>query len=682
MRGEVEIWRGDELLHKEGNLLVNGAGKSIVDMLTVSPSLSGISSASALLDTSNYTIQAITFGTDRTAYQNNAHYLNDAKSWFLSSLSAQGGCQMSTFALGGGASYASRNPVSVVVFKNLSAPEVFLESFVPFAPETGASSWGAVVGLSDPPNPNKTVLESSCNVSAGLYGFGTPANPHGHTGVAEDISSIIGSTGHNVNLLPRPIAQRFFQNTEISGLSGIAQSVLGCFPEGSGTADFDLHGGVAGEVVLGIGNGFSSLSSLTNEPDCPGGYKLFHGDVAVSGNYSGLINSASSMDASGFLGVVFDLNNSGVVGYRQNYNRLFYTTNIPDAPRKTSYQTYWTSSNVTVTNITETGPLGGAPVMSLSAVAEPTNWPLIGARKDTDINNSNALHDFWWDYIHKPLLPRQWRNAYRSVYSVYVKRPTFGGDVVAGEDGNSASAFYLQNADTGVDNFLYFHYPNGYESASSAVPEIRTGLDAWTGGFVEDAGGGWYRCAIVTSGLGDGYTGATVEGDDISSFLAIGGGSPYGATLTTSADQLWIAAPQFEQHKLSSDTSATPYVAVKGFGSPDQLPEAGLQVSGGCDLNNSGVVQYSITLASGDVGMSNLYGGIYTMGLWTIDTLASRQAGNSPPYSFDALDNPRKYQLFATKQLTKNLSFINDYDSTAGVNNYSDITIKWRIHFT
>ena len=80
--------------------------------------------------------------------------------------------------------------------------------------------------------------------------------------------------------------------------------------------------------------------------------------------------------------------------------------------------------------------------------------------------------------------------------------------------------------------------------------------------------------------------------------------------------------------------------------------------------------------------MSNLYGGIYTMGLWTIDTLASRQAGNSPPYSFDALDNPRKYQLFATKQLSKNLAFINDHSTNAGIDNYSDITIKWRIHFT
>ena len=70
------------------------------------------------------------------------------------------------------------------------------------------------------------------------------------------------------------------------------------------------------------------------------------------------------------------------------------------------------------------------------------------------------------------------------------------------------------------------------------------------------------------------------------------------------------------------------------------------------------------------------------MGLWTIDTEASRLAGNSPPYSFGPLDNPRKYKLFATKHLTKNLGYIVDDGTAAGAMNYSDLTIKWRIHFT
>tara|TARA_R110000796_G_scaffold50798_1_gene119791 strand:- start:606 stop:1394 length:789 start_codon:yes stop_codon:yes gene_type:complete len=111
-------------------------------------------------------------------------------------------------------------------------------------------------------------------------------------------------------------------------------------------------------------------------------------------------------------------------------------------------------------------------------------------------------------------------------------------------------------------------------------------------------------------------------------------------------------------------------------------PFSGLCVSGGHDIQNSGTVEYSMILGAGDVGYSNLYGGIYNMGLFTIDTKASRLAGNSPPYSFGPLDNPRKYKLFATKHLTKNLGYINDHGTNPGCLNYHDLTIKWRIHFT
>ena len=84
MRGEVEIWDGDKLLHKESNLLVNGAGELLADIMTVSPSLSGIAdhATSSILDSSNYTIQAISFGKDASAYQYNAHAMNSRRNLF------------------------------------------------------------------------------------------------------------------------------------------------------------------------------------------------------------------------------------------------------------------------------------------------------------------------------------------------------------------------------------------------------------------------------------------------------------------------------------------------------------------------------------------------------------------------------------------------------------------------
>lgn len=77
MRGLVEIIRtiGDEreVIECSQNMIVDKAGELIVDVLSLSPSLSGIPSASAILDTSNYTIRAITFGKDASGYWNHAH---------------------------------------------------------------------------------------------------------------------------------------------------------------------------------------------------------------------------------------------------------------------------------------------------------------------------------------------------------------------------------------------------------------------------------------------------------------------------------------------------------------------------------------------------------------------------------------------------------------------------------
>jgi hypothetical protein len=112
---------------------------------------------------------------------------------------------------------------------------------------------------------------------------------------------------------------------------------------------------------------------------------------------------------------------------------------------------------------------------------------------------------------------------------------------------------------------------------------------------------------------------------------------------------------------------------------------SGLCVSGGVDSINSGTVEYSVMISADDMNFANSYGGIYHLGLWTIDVNQSLLNGNSPPFSFSILDNPRKYKLFSRKGFSKNLCWIqsiptspNDY----GARKYQDLTIKWRIHFT
>lgn len=56
-------------------MILDGAGELIVDVLTANRSLSGIPSASAILDTSNYTFHAISYGKDADGFRNHAHIL-------------------------------------------------------------------------------------------------------------------------------------------------------------------------------------------------------------------------------------------------------------------------------------------------------------------------------------------------------------------------------------------------------------------------------------------------------------------------------------------------------------------------------------------------------------------------------------------------------------------------------
>ena len=109
-------------------------------------------------------------------------------------------------------------------------------------------------------------------------------------------------------------------------------------------------------------------------------------------------------------------------------------------------------------------------------------------------------------------------------------------------------------------------------------------------------------------------------------------------------------------------------------------PSNGLIVSANSDFSSNGIIEYSIELSPGDLNTLNQYGGIYHLGLWSIDMEKSLLSGNSPPFNFSIINNPRKYRMFCRKSLTKNLAHIVDSGSDAGILNYSPLLIKWRIH--
>ena len=304
----------------------------------------------------------------------------------------------------------------------------------------------------------------------------------------------------------------------------------------------------------------------------------------------------------------------------------------------------------TFSSVLHTNPFGGVSSLILSANGTSTGRQAL---------TTDGGHDVY--------LPK-FKAASSICYSVYVKahdNPT-----------TSATYFQLNVYDKDAPLISYsedFEFING-------VPTIDGTPAASSTTTIEDATNGWYRLGITVDGLAN--TG-TSEGDKMIPIFYIGN-----TTAATNPDvqnkEIYWYAPQVEQHPTAYGiTLPTPYQAVAGLTPTiaEQNGTGGLHVSGGVDATNSGTVEYSMLLGSGDVGYSNLYGGIYNMGLWTIDMDKTLKAGNTPPYSFGPLNNPRKYKLFSTKHLTKNLGFIEDSGTNAGSLNYTDLTIKWRLHF-
>lgn len=96
-------------------------------------------------------------------------------------------------------------------------------------------------------------------------------------------------------------------------------------------------------------------------------------------------------------------------------------------------------------------------------------------------------------------------------------------------------------------------------------------------------------------------------------------------------------------------------------------------------------------LPAGDCGALNLFGGVYQIGLWCLDIKQMLKEGKLPPYSFNPLNNIRKYRLFAKKTFNRDLITYNDdgvnsgfkalFDLATGWDTIPAIVLNWKIRF-
>jgi len=239
MRGIVEIYSGDKLVHKGDNLIVDGASELLADIMTVSPSLSGMEhSTSSLLDTSNSMVQAISFGKGSKAYQTNAHFKSNNKALAI----------------------LTNSTTSSLIITYEEYPTLDISSYIPFK------------DLPTAPTPLDTKLELTSDLSA----------------FPNNLSAIMPGNGHNLNMVPEG-----YYSSILSSISGwdsigsVGGSILGCYPDGSAVKGTNYY------IFSSLGNLGVSIPEPASKTFLSGVYEGLFNSVS-SMDTSGFVNMVAS----------------------------------------------------------------------------------------------------------------------------------------------------------------------------------------------------------------------------------------------------------------------------------------------------------------------------------------------------------------------------------------------------
>jgi len=146
MIGVVELYKNDEKFLEESNMVLDNTGELIVDMLTMMREISSVPGASAILDTSNYTVRAASLGKDAAGYNYHGHF---------SALQV-----------------LSDDVIRVISFE---------ENYVSAYHTSAFAEANNIAILPEASNPKMTRLESESTAVSGLYDYG-----HNLNKIAED----------------------------------------------------------------------------------------------------------------------------------------------------------------------------------------------------------------------------------------------------------------------------------------------------------------------------------------------------------------------------------------------------------------------------------------------------------------------------------------------------------------
>lgn len=115
---------------------------------------------------------------------------------------------------------------------------------------------------------------------------------------------------------------------------------------------------------------------------------------------------------------------------------------------------------------------------------------------------------------------------------------------------------------------------------------------------------------------------------------------------------------------------------------------SGLLLTCSANFSSTGKVTYFTQVSGGDLGLNNLFGGIFHLGLWALDMRSMVRRGLRPPYNFKDLNSVLDYKLFAKKTFIKDITYVQDNGVSSGARflggqigpgTDNKLNITWRI---
>lgn len=649
MIGIVEIYKNfgepaQELLYTDENIIVDGAGESIVDLFMTPSSI--VSSVSGMNDTSNYTVQAISFGKAASAYRQYGHY------WAPSANNYYGTCSL----------IGRIESDGIMRVKELSSVWTEGDDI-----QLLASSYQAPLRnilLPAPPTPMDTVLEvgtdTAIDVSGGEFHYDELGNL---------VAGKYEAVGHNLNVLQFDTA---------------ASSIFrGCWPvSGTGSSAIIVSSLTYGHLNDDDGHGAAIYPNAQDSAE--GASAIIYGGSGIAITSTGY-NNAAAMDMSGFvkaynlcLGELGGIVGGGNVHPGMGSGLLVSAeegapgspvgsplavpafalpagtnTGLPLRPSTSSvceviYVTKIASGDLGFSNL-----YGGITTLGLWTIDLEKTLAGLSATSHTETDNliyyANTTEASGSPYRFLPASGWKKYGAWANIgnrlglMGYGNQRDPYGGDTWqaaahAGADSSSVAKVTFTSSVDAID-YTFSVYFQRYQNATTNSVGLH----------------------MVGEGHGFGEEGSLYHGTKLN-------GDAWTQTGTLSA----LPAGSIEDGVLNSWTRVS-HTAT--------FPPGTSAIHGHIVLKSNATTPWT---GNADFYQSGKYVALSHAKLERSSTATDFVAGQVeyPPFRFKQDNNPLRYKLFAKRTLSDSLTAI--YDKSIllpGAQGYQDLTIVWRIKF-